>query len=187
MLKGMSKLMPIKLPDLGKLMIVRYPDPILKKVCDPVEVFGPELTALASKMLAMMHAGEGIGLAGPQVGLPLRLFVCNATGEPDDDLAFVNPQFTELTGAAEKEEGCLSFPGVTVTKRRATHAVINAVDTDGKPFQKIGMDLIARVWQHESDHLDGRLISDNMSATDKIANRRALKQLEADYKAARPT
>ena len=100
-------------------------------------------------------------------------------------MVFVNPRLTELTGAEEKEEGCLSFPGMTVAKRRATDAVIEAVDTDGRPFQKTGTSLIARIWQHECDHLDGQLIGDNMSATDQIANRRALAQFEADYKAAR--
>lgn len=168
-----------------KLRIVHYPDPVLKKVCAPVEEFGPQLKALADKMLTLMHEAEGVGLAASQVGVLLRLFVCNPTGEPGDDLICVNPRFIELTGADEKEEGCLCIPGVTVTIRRATNAVMEAHDIDGKPFQKTGKDLPVRIWQHEVDHLDGRLITDNMSTTDEIANRRALKQLMAEYKAAR--
>lgn len=174
----------MRLPDPDNLRIVRYPDPVLKKVCAPVEGFGPELKALAGKMLALMHAAEGAGLAGPQVGILIRLFVCNPTGEPGDDLVCVNPRFIELTGAEEKEEGCLSIPGVSVTMRRATHAVMEAWDTDGKPFQRTGCDLEARIWQHEADHLEGRLITDNMATTDEIANRRAVRQLEAEYAAA---
>jgi peptide deformylase len=69
--------------------------------------------------------------------------------------------------------------------RRARRAVIDAFDTDGRPFQKTATDLVARIWQHEADHLDGRMITDNMSTTDEIVNRRAIKQLEADFAASR--
>ncbi len=169
------------LPDPDKLRIVYYPDPILKKVCAPVESFGPDLQAIVEKMLALMHEAEGVGLAAPQVGLAMRFFVCNATGEPSGDLICVNPHFIESTGAAEKEEGCLSLPGVTVTMRRAAGVVMHATNPDGTPFEATGTDVRARIWQHEADHLDGRLITDNMSATDEIANRRALRQLEDDF------
>lgn len=173
----------MKLPNIEKLRIVHYPAPVLKKTSVPVEEFGPDIKALADRMLVLMHQGEGVGLAAPQVGVSLRMFVCNPTGEPGNDQVFVNPRFTELNGAEEKEEGCLSFPGVTVTKRRATRVEMDAVDTDGRPIHLIGEDLVARIWQHETDHLDGRLIADNMSATDEIANRRAIKKLKTDYKA----
>ncbi len=176
---------PMKLPRLDKLGITFYPDPILKKVCAPVATFGPDLTALADRLLTLMREGRGIGLAAPQVGILIRLFVCNATGEPGDDYICVNPRFAQLEGAEEKEEGCLSLPGVTVNMRRATRAVIDAFDTDGRPFQKTATDLVARIWQHEADHLDGRMITDNMSTTDEIVNRRAIKQLEADFAASR--
>ena len=171
----------MKLPNLDRLRTVRYPDPILTRICRPVEEFGPDVKALAARMIVLMRQGEGAGLAAPQVGVPIQLFVCSLTGEPGDDLVYVNPRFTDLTGAEEKEEGCLSLPGVTVTMRRATRAVIEALDEDGRPFQKIGEGLAARVWQHEIDHLHGRLITDNMSTTDEISNRRAVQQLEADY------
>ena len=168
----------MKLPHVGTLRIVLYPDAILKKRCAPIEEFGADLAALVDRMIELMHEGDGVGLAGPQVGLPLRLFVCNPTGEPGDDLVCVNPRFAELTGAAEAEEGCLSLPGVTVTMRRATRAVMEAFDVTGQPFQRTGENLTARVWQHETDHFDGRMITDNMSTTDEIVNRRALKQLK---------
>lgn len=173
----------MRLPEIEKLRIVHYPDSVLKKVSAPVEEFGPEIKALVDKMLDLMHQGEGVGLAAPQVGLSLRMFVCNPTGTAGDDHVFINPRFAELTGAEEKEEGCLSFPGVTITKRRATRVEMDAVDTDGRPIHLVGEDLIARIWQHETDHLDGRLIVDSMSATDEIANRRAIKRLTTDYKA----
>lgn len=169
------------IPSPDKLRIVRYPDPILKRVCEPVTSFDAELQALAGGMLALMHASEGLGLAAPQVGLAIRLFVCNPTGEPEDDAVYVNPKLSDLQGAFEDLEGCLSIPEVDVTMRRSTRAAIEAVDATGNPVRCDGQDLIARVWQHEIDHLDGRLITDNMCSTDEIANRRALKQLEADF------
>jgi len=114
--------------------------------------------------------------------LSLRLFVCNPTGEPSDDLVCINPRFAELSGAEEKPEGCLSIPDVTVSMRRATHAELQAMDPDGRSFAVTGNELLARIWQHEVDHLDGRLIIDNMSETDEIANRKALKQLEEAHR-----
>jgi len=166
------------LPDPASLRIVLYPDPILKKRCAPVTQRDGALETLAVRMLELMRNGNGIGLAAPQVGVPIRLFVCNETGEPGDDQVFINPTFTDLTGAAEMEEGCLSIPGALVNMRRAAHAVMQALDFAGRPVEVVADDLRARVWQHESDHLDGRLIIDNMSPTDEIANRRALKQLK---------
>jgi len=174
----------MNLSKVDKLRVVYYPDPVLKKICTEVEKFGPRLRELTDRMLALMHAGDGVGLAAPQVGLSIRLFVCNATGEPGDDLVCVNPRFAELTGAAEGEEGCLSLPGVHVTMRRATRAVMQAQDVAGRSFELVGEDLKARVWQHESDHLDGHLIVDNMAPTDEIANRRAVRQLKEQYAAA---
>ena len=132
-----------------------------------------------------MREGKGLGLAAPQVGVGVRLFICNATGEPQDDIIFVNPRLHDLNGFEEKEEGCLSIPGVNVMMRRPMSAGIDALDAKGRPFSLTGMELLARVWQHEMDHLDGRLIIDNMSATDEIANRRAVKQLKQDYASAR--
>jgi peptide deformylase len=175
--------MVMKTPDLNKLRVIHHPDPLLKKRCTPVKQFGPGIKALAERMFELMREGNGVGLAAPQVGVPIRMFVTNPTGQPGDDLICVNPRFVELDGAEEKEEGCLSFPGVTVTMRRANIAVMEALDADGKPFRRATKDLAARVWQHEVDHLDGRLIADNMSASDEIANRRAIKQLKAEYAA----
>jgi peptide deformylase len=173
----------MKLPDLEKLRIVHYPDPVLKQVCAPVEEFGDHLQALARRMRALMGEAGGAGLAAPQVGVPIRLFVRSLGTEEGRKSICVNPRFIELSGAEEKEEGCLSIPQVTVIMRRATHAVMEAFDFNGNAFTETGVDLEARMWQHELDHLAGTLITDNMSATDEIANRRAVKQLEAEYSA----
>jgi len=175
----------VKLPSLNKLIIVRYPDPVLRRVCAPVERFSPELAKLAKRMLALMKEAKGVGLAAPQVGVSIRLFVCNATGEATDDLVCINPRFLDLRGAEEKDEGCLSIPGVNVSMRRATRAVMEAFDVKSERVERSTEALLARVWQHEIDHLNGRLVIDAMSVTDEIANRRTIKQLEADYAAAR--
>lgn len=166
---------------IDQLPIVFYPDPVLRKKCLTVEVFDEEVAALAERMLFLLHQANGIGLAAPQVGIPIRLFVCNPTGEPGDDGVWVNPVLSDLRGAVEAEEGCLSLPGVTVLRRRAAHVVIEGCDPAGRPKRADGSDLLGRVWQHEADHLDGRLIIDAMSESAELANRRAIQQLEADY------
>ena len=177
----------MKLPDPSNLRIVFCPDPVLKSVAAEVTEFGEDLRALSSRMFELMRSEKGVGLAAPQVGVSLRLFVCNPTGEPGDDLVCVNPRFLELSGAEENEEGCLSIPGATVTMRRGTRAVLQAAHCNGETFQNTGTELVARIWQHEMDHLDGRLIIDNMSPADEIANRRAIKQLKEQFQSAHPS
>lgn len=171
--------------DWSKLQIVCYPDPVLRKVCRPVEAFDADLAALAGRMLELMRAEQGVGLAAPQVGLPLRLFVCNVTGDLKDDMILVNPEIRETFGDAESQEGCLSIPDVTVTVRRAQRCRIVASDLTGRPIEADGADLLARCWQHELDHLNGRLIIDVMSETDRIANRKTLRELERKHKSSR--
>lgn len=136
-------------------------------------------------MRELMHAGKGIGLAAPQVGLLLRLFVMNVTGKPEDDRVYINPVVRDLHGNREGEEGCLSVPEVYVQIRRATRCRIVAQNLRGEPVEEEGEDLLCRVWQHETDHLSGILILDRMGPSDKIATKRRLKELEAAYAAKR--
>lgn len=164
-----------------KLRIVHYPDPILKRVARTVSEFGDDLRRLGERMLQLMEEAEGVGLAAPQVGVGIRMFVSAPAREGGSSRVVVNPRFVELSGADQAEEGCLSLPRVFVSMRRATRAVMQAVDTDGNPVELIGTGMEARVWQHELDHLDGRLIIDNMSPSDEIANRRLLRELREQY------
>ena len=168
--------------ELESLTIVLYPDPRLRKVCDPVTEFDGVLEALVKRMRDLMHEGRGVGLAGPQVGVNKRLFVMNITGEEKDDLVFINPEIHDMHGVREAEEGCLSLPDVHVQIRRATECTIKAQDLDGEPFELRGEDLLCRVWQHETDHLSGTLILDRMGPSDKIATKKKLKELEAAYR-----
>ncbi|UCG15710.1 MAG: peptide deformylase [Phycisphaerales bacterium] len=167
---------------LDRLRIHAYPDPVLRKACAEITEFGPPLEALAGRMLELMREDRGVGLAGPQVGLLVRIFVCNATGDPKDDMVCVNPRLSDFEGGAELEEGCLSLPDVTVPVRRPEAVTIAAMGADGRPFTRRSNDLWARVWQHETDHLDARMIIDYMSTESALANQRVLKQLEQEYR-----
>jgi peptide deformylase len=170
--------------DPTKFEVVIYPDPALRRAAKPLDRFDGELAAVAHRMLHLMRQHKGVGLAAPQVGQSIRLFVCNVTGQPGDDLVCINPELLDLAGDAVAEEGCLSLPEVTVTKHRAESCRLRAMDLSGAWFERSGSGLAARCWQHELDHLNGRLIIDNMSEADRIANRRALKELESSRKKA---
>lgn len=172
--------------DLAELRILIYPDPRLRQVCKPVTRFDDDLAALADRMLELMHEAKGVGLAAAQVGVPLRLFVMNATGEPGDDLVLVNPELHDRQKTREAEEGCLSLPEVRVQVRRALRCRLTARNTAGDHLEAEAEDLAARVWQHEVDHLDGRLIIDRMSPSDAIATKKLLHDLEEKYRASAP-
>ncbi len=169
---------------IARLTVIEYPDPRLRTKAAPVATVTETIRLVAERMLDLMREHKGVGLAAPQVGLSWRLFVCNLTGEPQDDQVYVNPRLTDLEGEIESEEGCLSIPGVTVTIRRAARASIVATDLDGRPVERTGTELPARCWQHEVDHLDGRLILDRMSEADRVATRKTLRQLETDFRRA---
>lgn len=162
-----------------KLQIVLYPDPCLRRKARPVEAVNDEIRAIAARMLQLMHEAPGVGLAAPQVGLDLRLFVANPTGEPPDDRVFINPVLS-VSGreTAEEQEGCLSLPEIRADIRRPKVIAIDAIDLDGKPFQLTDDDFSARVWQHETDHLDGVLIIDRMSMMDRMVFKKVLREME---------
>jgi peptide deformylase len=169
------------------LRIIHYPDPRLKKKSRPVTDFDDALKQLAARMFELMRTNEGVGLAAPQVGHNIRLFVANATGKPEDDRVYVNPVLSEAEGDEEAEEGCLSLPEIRVNITRPTTRVrIRAQDLDGKPFEEIGEGFVTRVWQHENDHLNGVMITDRMGPVAKLTNRKKLKELEDEYKGKSP-
>ncbi len=162
------------------LHIVHYPAPVLRDKAEPIAEVSDAVRAVAQRMLELMHEARGVGLAAPQVGLSWRLFVANPTGEADDDRVYINP---ELTGASRHtdraEEGCLSIPDVRAPITRPLAITIHATDLAGQPFSQTSDQLLARIWQHETDHLDGVLILDRMTPADKRVNRRAIEALQA--------
>jgi peptide deformylase len=168
--------------NLERLRIIHYPDPRLRRPAVEATRFDDDLAALARRMLELMHAARGVGLAAPQVGVALRLFVANVSEDPNADQVFVNPVIHDAEGAREAEEGCLSIPDVRVQVRRAVRCRITAQDLSARPVELVGQDLPARVWQHEMDHLNGILILDRMSPSDRIATRRILQELEQKHR-----
>jgi peptide deformylase len=170
---------PVVALDVSRLSLVLYPNPVLRAKAQPVEKITDEIQALAARMLEVMHQAPGVGLAAPQVGLRLRLFVANPTGQAGDDRVFVNPRLVQLSREMEDhEEGCLSIPDVTGIIRRPKVVTIEALDLQGQAFVLQSDQLAARVWQHESDHLDGVLIIDRMAPMDRMANQKTLRELE---------
>jgi peptide deformylase len=166
--------------DPALLDLVKYPDPRLRKKSVAVTDFDDWLALVVRRMFEVMYASKGIGLAAPQVGLNLRLFVCNRTAKPcdDEELVFVNPVLSDLVGAAENEEGCLSLPAIYGPVLRAEKCRMQAFDAAGNPIDQHAEDLLARIWQHETDHLDGVLHIDRFGEAARLACRRALRELE---------
>ena len=169
-----------------ELRIILYPDPRLKKVSVPVTSFDDRLRLLADRMLELMREAKGVGLAAPQVGENLRLFVMNATQQPDDDRVYVNPVLSDGDGEEEQEEGCLSLPGVHVNVVRNKQMKLQAQDLDGKAVEEVATGFVARVWQHEFDHLNGTMLTDRMGPVAKMTHRRVLNELKEQYELLHP-
>lgn len=168
------------------LNIIAYPDPRLKKPSASVSVFDENLRLLAGRMFELMRQAKGVGLAAPQVAQNIRLFVMNATGQPEDDRVYINPILSDAEGEEEAEEGCLSIPGLSVNVVRSRLMRIQAQDLEGRPIDQVADGFVARVWQHEFDHLNGMLIIDRMGPVAKLTNRRLLRELEEQYAAEHP-
>ena len=144
--------------------IVRYGDRTLHASAKPVEAFTPELRTLIDDMIETTYAAPGVGLAAPQIGVPLRVFVVDVSvgHNPADLMVFVNPEFVERDGMQLEEEGCLSVPGFSASVARPARAVVRGQDRDGVARTVEGRGLLARAFQHEMDHLDGRLFVDHL-------------------------
>lgn len=166
--------------DPASLRILHHPEPVLRERAAPVDVHSEEVRAVARRMIELMHEAPGVGLAAPQVGLAWRLFVANWSGDDGDDHVYLNPELSGFSAETERfDEGCLSLPHIQVEVTRPVGATIRAHGLDGEPFEQTQSGFGARVWQHEADHLDGVLILDRMTKLDRMANRRALADLEA--------
>jgi peptide deformylase len=153
------------------LDIVTLGDDILRKDAEPITDIDEDLEQLAQNMITAMRIGDGIGLAGPQVGLARQIFVCQVPN--DEPRIFINPQLL-LTSQEQLpyEEGCLSIPGVFSDVVRPAAVTVQALNTGGKPFRIDAEGILARVIQHEMDHLKGILFIDHI---DEIRRARLLK------------
>lgn len=180
--------------DPDSLAIVRYPAQVLRTKATKLEPT-PEVIAVAQQMIKLMHDAPGIGLAAPQVGLSWRLFVADVS--PDDERSelqtdpngpaeategpqvYINPVISKPQGLKElSEEGCLSLPGVFADILRPPIVTITYTDLAGQRITQRAAGLLARCWQHETDHLDGVLILDRMSKPDRLRIKSKLEKLE---------
>jgi peptide deformylase len=156
-------------------------DPVLRQPASPVEEFDDALRALAEDMIETMHEAPGVGLAAPQVGRSMRLIVFDIGEGPT---ALVNPMLSSQEGEQVGEEGCLSIPGLYFEVRRAMRVTAEAFDTSGEPVRIEGEELLARVLQHEVDHIDGVLFIDRL---DEEERRRAMAELRRQELGLAPT
>ncbi|HEY3319531.1 MAG TPA: peptide deformylase [Planctomycetota bacterium] len=183
------------------LEIVHYPDPFLTRRCRaitaeefkagkvtltakeaaPGQALEWTLTDLVDRMMATMYASQGIGLAAPQVGIGLRLFVMDISKDHSGAQAIFNPILTDKRGTVVEEEGCLSLPDIRAKVKRFLRVHINGVNVRGEPFDAEAAELPARVCQHEIDHLDGVLFINKLGMTSKLMIRKQLIELEEDF------
>ena len=145
--------------------IVLYPDPILLRPTERVGEVADDVRALVRDMVETMYAEPGVGLAANQVGVSKRLMVVDlSVGENPDDLrVFVDPEILATEGSQTDDEGCLSFPGVTLQIERPFRVTVEAADLEGRPFRYVGEGLMARALLHEISHLDGGTFLDAVS------------------------
>lgn len=173
--------------------LVTHPDPILSKVCRPLTedeiktgvVEGRQLKDIVDEMTSIMRNNRvpGIGLAAPQVGLPIRLFIIDINAQRDPiPLVFINPELSEPRGSEESLEGCLSLPGIHLNIKRSQMIKVKAKNLQGVEFEIEANGAKARCCQHENDHLDGITLLKRGKIIGNKKVREALDQMERAYK-----
>ena len=135
-------------------------DEVLNKKCKPVKEMTPRLRGIIADMFDTMYETNGVGLAGPQIGILKRVFVIDVTEEQNEPLVFINPEILETDGSQTGYEGCLSVPGKHATVTRPNYVKVRAQNIDMEWFELEGTELLARAICHENDHLDGILYVD---------------------------
>ncbi|MBR1618155.1 peptide deformylase [bacterium] len=147
------------------LKIIEYGNPFLREQTKEVSKVSKKIKNLVNDMLETMYKANGVGLAAPQIGESLRIFVIDVSDPsgPIDPQVFINPKIIKKSGAINSYEGCLSFPKAYTNVRRYSYVMVKALDINGKPFVKEAFDgsLLSRAIQHEFDHLDGKLFIDH--------------------------
>jgi peptide deformylase len=161
--------------------IVVWPDPRLREETREVSEITDEIRDLYRDLCDTMVAYQGIGIASPQIGVPVKMFLIDATVTCGDQeaapWAFINPEIIATSDATEKnEEGCLSFPGIYVPIERPGQATIRAMAINGETFELEGHELLARAIQHENDHLTGKLMVDFVGPLKKRMIKRKLER-----------
>jgi peptide deformylase len=144
--------------------ILKYGESTLHGQARPIDALTPDIDRLIEDMIETMYAAPGVGLAAPQVGVPLRVFVVDLSigREANGLIVMINPEIVEIDGVQLEEEGCLSIPGFNATVVRPSRVVVKGQDREGNEHQREGTGLLARAFQHEMDHLDGTLFVDRL-------------------------
>ncbi len=171
----------------GTLEIVVYPDPVLKRRSSPLKSINGEVAGFSKAMLDAMYHYKGIGLAAPQVGKNLRMLVFDL-GAPEGEprpYCLINPEIVEKDGSAVDEEGCLSLPGLRANVRRSERILLRAWTLDEREIEWEAHGLLARMLQHEIDHLDGFVFIDRLNkALRMITKKRYLSKLKEERRRA---
>ena len=167
--------------DIEKCRITYYPADVLAKETKPVEKIDDNICQLVEKMTDVMLKNKGVGLAAPQIGVPLRLFIISLGGTREAVKVYVNPTVTPTGELDLVDEGCLSVPGIFTKIRRYKKCKVTATNLDGNEFTEQAEGLFARALQHESDHINGVTIVSRMGQTAKIAHRKQLKKLREEH------
>jgi len=154
--------------------IIYLPDPRLRLVTKPVEAFDDALQTLIEDMFDTMYDAKGVGLAAPQIAVNLCLSVIDVVGDKTQQLVLANPEIIAAHGETEYQEGCLSVPGAYDTVTRAEKVTIRAQDRFGKPFEMTADGLLGECFQHEIDHLNGKLFVDLLSPIKRAMARKKL-------------
>jgi peptide deformylase len=165
-----------------KCRITHYPAEVLGGRAQPIEKIDENIRQLVKKMTDIMLENKGIGLAGPQAGVPLRIFIISLDGTRQAVKVYINPTVTPTGVLDSVEEGCLSVPGVYAKIRRYKKCKVTATDLDGNEFTEEAEGLYARALQHEYDHIEGVTIADRMGPAAKISHRKQLKKLREEHK-----
>jgi len=159
--------------------IVKYGAAVLEQEAQPVTTFDDKLAKLVEDMFESMYAAPGIGLAAPQIGIPLRLAVVDITSgkDPKARLVLANPEILHTEGAQREEEGCLSVPGFHAVVQRPARVTLKAQDATGKEYTKVGEGLLARAMCHETEHLHGKLFISHLSVLKRDLIRRKIRKM----------
>ena len=159
--------------------IVKFGNPVLEKHAEPVTVFDEDLKKLVSDMFESMYAAHGVGLAAPQIGISKRLAVVDITfkEDPEAKLVLINPEIIHTEGRHTQNEGCLSIPEFREPVTRARTVTVRAQDVNGNYFEKTGEELLARAFLHETDHLNGKLYIQHLSALKRDMMKRKIRKL----------
>ncbi len=156
------------------LTILHHPDPRLRQKAEPVSAFDKALQKLIEDMFETMYDAPGVGLAAPQVGIPLRLSVMDCSESSDQRRVMINPEISACADLQKMEEGCLSVPDIQDTVQRYNRLHLRAFDHHGEPYELDAEGLLAQCIQHETDHLDGKLFIDHLSSLKRDRIRKKL-------------